>query len=124
MTCCSVSYRFSFDTIFLRCKEEANEGGGGAGGRGCCGGLGGLGSHDELDVMKGERGGDYVCSTGAVFAGSEEEEESEPGKVYNCFSSRRAALGDGVHVVEDGDRERAHSSGGRIFFRVGRKLLS
>ena len=26
--------------------------------------------------------------------------------------------------MEDGDRERAHSSGGRIFFCVGRKLSS
>ena len=33
-------------------------------------------------------------------------------------------MGNLVHAVEDGDREGSHSSGGRIFFRVGCKLLS
>ena len=71
--CCSLSDRFYFDAIFLRCKEEANDGGDSAGGRGGCGGLGGLCSHEELDVMKGERGGDCVCSPVAVFTGSYEK---------------------------------------------------
>ena len=83
---------FSFDAIFLRYKEEANEGGGGTGGRGGCGGLGGLDFHKELDVAKGERGGDGVCPAGAVFSGSEEEEESDPGEVYDCSYSGRSAL--------------------------------
>ena len=78
----------------MHCKEEANEGGGGAGGKGGCGGLGGLGSHEELDVTKFEGGVDCVCSTRAVLNGSEEEEESDPGKVCDCSSSRLAALGD------------------------------
>ena len=62
-------------------KEEANKGGGGAGGRGSFGGLGGLSSHKELDVAKDERGGDGVCTDGAVFTGSEEEEECNTGEV-------------------------------------------
>ena len=74
VSCCAVSNRFAFDAIFLRCKEEANEGGGGAGGRGGFGGLGGLSSHEELDVAKGEGGGDCVCSTCAVYSWLEEEE--------------------------------------------------
>ena len=78
----------------MRCKEEANKGGGGAGGRGGCGGLGGLSSHKKLDVTKGERGGDCVYSTGAVFSRAEEEEEINTGEVCDCFSSRRSALGD------------------------------
>ena len=57
-----MSDRFSFDTIVLRCKEEAKKDGGGAGGRGGCGGLGGLGSHKELDIAKGERGGECIWS--------------------------------------------------------------
>ena len=48
---------FSFETIFMRYKEEANKGGGGAGVRGSFGGLGELGSHTELDVTKGDGGG-------------------------------------------------------------------
>ena len=58
----------------MRCKEEANEGGGGAGGRGSYCGLGGLDSHEELDIAKGEGGGDGVCTAGAVLPGLEEEE--------------------------------------------------
>ena len=76
----SVSYRFSFYAIFMRCKEEANEGGGGAGGSGGCGGLVWLGSHKELDATQGERGGYCVIFTGEVFAGSEEEEKIDPGE--------------------------------------------
>ena len=91
---CSMYDIFSFDVIFLHCKEEANEGGGGAGGRRGCGCLGWLGSHKELDVNQGERGGDCVSFTGAVFSGLEEEEERYPGEVCNCFSYRRVALGD------------------------------
>ena len=53
MSCCAVSDRFSFDSIFLNCKEEANEGSGVAGGREGFGGLGGLVSHEDLDVAKG-----------------------------------------------------------------------
>ena len=78
---CAVSNRFSFDAIFLRCKEEANEGGGGVGGREIFGGLGGLNYHKELDVAKGKGGGDCVCSTRTVFSGSEEEEERDPGEI-------------------------------------------
>ena len=74
VACCAVSDRFSFDAIFMCCKEEANKGGGGAGGRGSFGGLGGLSSHEELDVAKGKGVGDGVCPAGAVFAGSEEGE--------------------------------------------------
>ena len=118
-----MSDRFSFDAIFLLCKEEANEGGGGAGGRGVCGGLVGLGSHEELDVTQVERGVDCVSSTGSVFADSEEEEKNDTGEVCNCFFSRRPALGDGVHALEDGDKDRAHSSRERIFFCVCHKLL-
>ena len=92
--CCAVSYIFSFDTIFIHCKEEANQCGGSAGGRGGFGGLGGFGSHEELDVANVKGGGNCVCSTRTVFSGSEEEEESDPVKVCNCSSSRRAALGD------------------------------
>ena len=76
-----MSNRFSFYIIFLRCKEEANKGGGSAGGRGGCGGLDGLGSHEELDVTKVERGGECVCYLVVVFTRSEEEEESDSGKV-------------------------------------------
>ena len=94
MAYCAVSNRFSFDAIFMCRKEEANKGGGGAGGRGSFGVLGGLSSHEKLDVTKGERGGECVCYLGAVLSGSEEEEESDPGKVCDCFSSRQSALGD------------------------------
>ena len=59
----------------MRYKEEANKGGGGAGVRGSFGGLGELVSHKELDVAKGEGGGDCVCSARAVLPRSEEEEE-------------------------------------------------
>ena len=76
-----MSNRFSFDTIFLRRKEEDNEGGDGAGGGGSFGGLGGLISHEELDVAQVEGGGDGVCPAAAVFPGSEEEEEGNPGEV-------------------------------------------
>ena len=71
MPCCAVSDRFSFDTIFLPRKEEANEGDGGAGGRGSFGGLVDLGSHEELDVVKGEGGGDDICPARSVFPRSE-----------------------------------------------------
>ena len=64
----------------MRCKEEANESGGHTGGGGIFGGLGGLISHKELDVAQVEGGGDGVCPTGAVFPGSEEEEECDTGK--------------------------------------------
>ena len=57
---------------------EANKGGHGVGGRRSFGGLGGLGSHEELDVAKGEGGGDSVCPARAVFPGSEEEEDCNP----------------------------------------------
>ena len=56
------------------------------------GGLGGLGYHKELDVAKVEGGGDCICSTRAVFTGSEEEEESDIGEVCDCSSSRQSAL--------------------------------
>ena len=42
----------------MRCKDEANKGGGGAGERGGFGGVVGLGSHEELDVANGGGGGD------------------------------------------------------------------
>ena len=68
-----MSDRFSFNAVFLRCKEESNEGSGGEGGREICGGWGGLGAHEELDAAEVKGGGDSVCATGAVFTGSEEE---------------------------------------------------
>ena len=76
-----MSDRFSFDVIFLRCKEEANGGGSGAGGRRSFSGLSGLGSHEELDVVKFGGGGDDVCLAGTVLPGSEEEEECDTGEV-------------------------------------------
>ena len=88
VSCSGVSNRFSFDAIFLCCKEEANEGGVGAGGRGGFGELGGFGSHEELDVAKVEGGGDCICSAHLVFAGLEKEEESDPGEVCDCSFSR------------------------------------
>ena len=91
---CAVSNRFSFDAIFMGCKEEAKKGGGGACVGGSFGGLGGLGSHEELDDAKGEGGGDDVCPAGTVFPGSEEEEECDPGEVCDCFLSWGSSLGD------------------------------
>ena len=89
-TCAGVSYgavsnRFSFDAIFLRHKEEANEGGGSKGGSRRYGGLGGLISHEELGVAQVEGGGDGICPAGAVFPGSEEEEEGDLGEVCGSF---------------------------------------
>ena len=78
--------------------------------------MGGLGSHKELYAAKGERGGGCICSARAVFTGEEEEEESNPGKVWDYSSSRRAALGDLFHAVENEDREGAQSSGGGSSF--------
>ena len=89
-----MSDRIPFGAIFLRRKEEANKGGGGTGGGGSCGGLDGLVSHKELDVAQVEGGGEGVCPTGAVFHGSEEEEEGDPGEVCYEFFSRGAAIGD------------------------------
>ena len=61
-----------------------------------------MSSHKELDVAKGE-GGEYcVCSARALFSGSEEEEERDPGEVCDFSPSRRAALGKLFHAVEDG----------------------
>ena len=105
--------------FFLLCKEEAKKGGDGSGGGGSCGGLGGLVSHKELDVVQVGGGGDCVCPDGAVFSELKEEEEGDTDELCNSFVSWRAAFGDCVHAVEDGD-----SSGGRIFFLVCRKLLS
>ena len=45
-----------------------------------------------LRRLKG--GGDVVCLAGAVFPGSDEEEEGDPGEVYDSFFSLRAAAGD------------------------------
>ena len=124
MSCCAVSNRLPFDAILLRRKEEANKGGGGAGGGGSCGGLGGLTTQKELDVAQVERGRDSVGPASAVSPGSEEEEESDPGEVCDSLVCWGATFGDSVHVVGDGDREGADSSGGRIFFRIGLKLSS
>ena len=92
VACCAVSDRLSFDAIFLRHKEETNEGGGGAGGRGSFGVLVGLSSHKKLNVEKGEWGGDGVCLSRAVFTGSEEEEECDLGKVCNFLVYWRSAF--------------------------------
>ena len=102
----------SFGAIFLCCKEVVKECGGSAGGRGGFGGLGGLGYHKKLDVVKGEGGGDCVYSTREVFAGSEEEEESDPDEVCDCSICRQVVLVNRVHAVEDEYREGAYSSGG------------
>ena len=82
-----MSNRFSFDTIFLHRKEEANKGGGGTGGGGSCGGLGGFISHKELDVAQVEGGGGGVCPAVEIFPGSEKEEEVDPGEVCDRFVS-------------------------------------
>ena len=74
-----MSNRFSFDAIFLRRKEEANEGGGGASGGGSFGGLGGLISHKDLDVAQVEGDGDGVFPSGTVLPGEEEEEKGDIG---------------------------------------------
>ena len=119
MSRCTVSDRLPFDEIFLSLKEEAIKGDGGR-----RGGLVGLITHEELYVAQVERGSDSVGPAGAVFPGSKEEEESDPGEVCDSLVWWGASFGGGVHAVEDGDGEGADSSRGRIFFRVGRKLLS
>ena len=93
MYSCAVSDRLPFDAIFLRCKEEAKKGGGGAGGGGSCGVLGGLITHEELYVAQVEWGGDGVGTASALFPGSEEKEESDPGEVCNSLASWRATFG-------------------------------
>ena len=87
MSSCAVSNGLPFDSILLRRKEEANKGGGGAGGGGSRGGLGGLITHKELYVAQVERGSDSVGPAGAVFPGLKEEEERDPGEVYNSLVS-------------------------------------
>ena len=77
----------------MRRKEEANKGGGGAGGGGSCGGLGGLITHEELYVAQFERDSDGVGPAGAVFPGSKEEEESNPGEVCDSLVSWGATFG-------------------------------
>ena len=93
VACCAVSDGFPFDAIFLRRKEEANKGGGGAGGGESRGGLGGLITHEELYVAQVEGGGDGVGTAGAVFPGSEEKEEIDPGEVCNSLVSWGANFG-------------------------------
>ena len=66
-----MSNRLYFDAVFLHRKEEADVVSSSTGGRRSCGGWVGLGTHEELDVVEGEGGGDGVCAAGAVFAGSE-----------------------------------------------------
>ena len=81
-------------------------------------------THEELYDVQVEGGGDGVGPAGAVFPGSKEEEESDPGEVCNSLVSWGDTFGGGVHAVEGGDGEGADSSRGRIFFRVGFKLSS
>ena len=93
MSSCDVSDRLPFDAIFMRCKEEANKGGGSAGGSGSRGGLGGLITHEELYVTQVVGGGEGVGTAVAVFPGSEEKEESDPGEVCNSLVSWGATFG-------------------------------
>ena len=78
---CAVSNRLSFDTIFLSRKEEANNGGSGTGGGRSRGGLGGLITYEELYVAQVEGGGERGGIAIAVFPGSKDKEESDPGEV-------------------------------------------
>ena len=116
MSSCAVLDRLPFDAILLHRKEEATKGGGGAGGGRSRGGLGGLITHKELYVAQVERGSDGVSPAGAVFPGSKEEEESDPGEVCDSLVYWGATFGGWVHAVEDGDGEGSDSSGDRSSF--------
>ena len=46
-----------------------------------------------MDVAQVEGGGDGVCPAGAVFPGTEEEEEGNPSEVSDSFFSWRTDVG-------------------------------
>ena len=93
MSSCAVSDRLPFDAIFLCRKEGDNRGGGDAGGGGRRGGLGWLITHEELYIAQVEGDGDSVGPAGAVFPGSKEEEESDPGEICDNLVSWGATFG-------------------------------